>query len=43
MSLSAGDQWIYTFIDSREAFPHPITAAAEFNPQSTVSGHDGLG
>lgn len=31
-----------TFIDSREAFAHPVTAAAELDPQPAVGGDDGI-
>lgn len=36
-------QWVLTLINGREAFSHPVTAAAELNPQSTVGGDYGLG
>lgn len=31
-----------TFIDRKEAFPDPVAAAAEFNPEAAVGGDDGL-
>lgn len=38
-----GRKWVLTFINSRETFSHPVTAAAELNPQAAVSGDDWLG
>lgn len=32
-----------TLINRRETFSHPVTAAAELNPQSAVGGDDWLG
>lgn len=34
---------VLTLINGGETFSHPITAAAELNPQATVCGDDGLG
>lgn len=38
-----GRKWVLTFINSRETFSHPVTAAAELNPQAAVNGDDRLG
>lgn len=35
-------EWVLTLINSRETFSHPVTAAAELNPQSAVGGDDWL-
>lgn len=35
-------EWALTLINSRETFSHPVTAAAELNPQSAVGGDDWL-
>ncbi len=34
---------VLTLINGGETFSHPVTAAAELNPQSAVGGDDWLG
>lgn len=35
-------EWVHTLINGGETFSHPVTAAAELNPQTAVGGDDWL-
>lgn len=35
-------EWVLTLINGGESFSHPVTAAAELNPQAAVGGDDWL-